>query len=288
MPSQPLLYGGLRVTNFHDLNLLKIRNENRARFESFVKRIVGGQVLAAAATRSDGLIVPSDATRMDVVRFAGRPASECTLIYYAAEVESAEMARVDIAFDEFILYVGSQLPYKNIMRLAEAHQLLREKFPGLGLVLAGRMDGPARTVQSEIEARRYEGIVFTGLVSDEQRDWLYAHCSVYAFPSLLEGFGLPGLEAMLRGAPVASSNSTSLPEIYGNAAVYFDPLDVVDIARAVGSILASPELADHLRSRGRDRVRLFSWERATRETLEIYRAVLRGEPAGPGEEVLSA
>ena len=113
-----------------------------------------------------------------------------------------------------------------------------------------------------------------GWVDEETLDGLYRAADCFVFPSLAEGFGLPVLEAMLRGAPVACSNVTSLPEVAGDAALLFDPLDVDAIAVSVRRILEDPELAERLRVAGRERARRFTWEESARLTLACYRKTL--------------
>src|SRR5690606_2245798 len=104
--------------------------------------------------------------------------------------------------------------------------------------------------------------------------WLYENTECYVLPSLSEGFGLPGLEAMAHGAPVASSNATCLPEVYGDAAAFFNPLDIRHIAAVVSDIITSPSYANKLRTRGEERLRLFSWKKMAKETLDVYTSIL--------------
>ena len=111
---------------------------------------------------------------------------------------------------------------------------------------------------------------FLGWVSDDDLEGLYRVALCFVFPSLAEGFGIPVLEAMERGLPVACSNASSLPEVAGDAARYFDPLDEGDIAAAIGELLESPDLREELASAGRQRAALFSWERTARETAQSY------------------
>jgi alpha-1,3-rhamnosyl/mannosyltransferase len=111
-------------------------------------------------------------------------------------------------------------------------------------------------------------------VSDEDLEGLYRAASCLAFPSLVEGFGLPVLEAMRRGLPVACSGTTALPELAGDAALLFDPESTDAIAEAVGRLLADPALRERLAARGRDRAELFSWERTAHGVVETYKKAL--------------
>jgi glycosyltransferase involved in cell wall biosynthesis len=111
-------------------------------------------------------------------------------------------------------------------------------------------------------------------VSEGQLRWLYENCAAYVFPSLSEGFGLPGLEAMVHGAPVVSSNATCLPEVYGEAAHYFDPLDVDDIASKIGETLDNEALRSNLIKKGKEQAAKYSWRRTAEQTLEVYEKAL--------------
>ena len=115
---------------------------------------------------------------------------------------------------------------------------------------------------------------FTGFITDSQLRWLYENCQAYMFPSLSEGFGLPGLEAMVHGAPVISSSATCLPEIYGNAAQYFNPLDVNDMADSINKVLSDSRLRNYLIERGFKQANKYSWQRMAEETLKIYEKAL--------------
>ena len=114
---------------------------------------------------------------------------------------------------------------------------------------------------------------FTGYVTDRQLAACYRCCTAFVFPSLYEGFGLPALEAMAHGAPVASSNAGALPEVCGSAAVYFDPRSVESIVDAVDRILTDPNVRRHLTEAGPSRAREFSWRKAAEQTVEVYRRV---------------
>src|SRR5204862_1951277 len=127
-----------------------------------------------------------------------------------------------------------------------------------------------------------ENGVFTGFLREGQLRWLYENCAAYVVPSLSEGFGLPGLEAMAHGAPVVSSNATCLPEIYGEAAQYFDPLSVEAITEAINEVLTRQDVRAALTSAGKERVKKFSWQRMAEQTLEVYDQALQTPPQGDG------
>jgi glycosyltransferase involved in cell wall biosynthesis len=141
--------------------------------------------------------------------------------------------------------------------------------------------GYRTTFEAEIdrEAARLgiaDRVRFPGWVSDEDLEGLYAAATCFVFPSLIEGFGMPVLEAMERGLPVACSNAASLPEVAGDAVRYFDPLDEAEIAAALAELIEDAELREKLASAGRERARLFSWERTARLTAESYERAWAG------------
>jgi glycosyltransferase involved in cell wall biosynthesis len=173
------------------------------------------------------------------------------------------------------MYVGRPTPHKNLPRLIEAFAQLQAKHPDLYLVLAGKKDANYKRIARDTKDKGIEQVVFTGFVTDGQLRWLYEHCAAYIFPSLSEGFGLPGLEAMANGAPVVSSNATSLPEVQGDAAHYFNPENVDDMAKAINAVLTKPELRKTLIERGRKQVAKFSWKRMAEQTLAVYKQVLK-------------
>ena len=149
--------------------------------------------------------------------------------------------------NSYILYVGNDYPHKNLERLKLACEKIRQ------------------------DGLRYSLILITGFVSEQELDNLYKNASLFVFPSLYEGFGLPPLEAMKRGVLVASSNATCLPEILGDAAIYFNPLNVDDMIEKIKKALIDRELRETLIKRGFERVKKYSWSKMARETLEIYK-----------------
>jgi glycosyltransferase involved in cell wall biosynthesis len=141
--------------------------------------------------------------------------------------------------------------------------------------LAGKIDKNYARIKKLAEERDLsESVIFTGFVDDSKLRWLYENTAAYVFPSLSEGFGLPGLEAMAHGAPVASSNATCLPEIYGGAAHYFDPYDENDMALKIFKVVSDDDLRDSLIKKGRARAKKYSWSRTAEETLKVYKKVL--------------
>lgn len=275
MPQQPILYRGRKVTTFHDLTLVRTYNSDKNWLIYHAKQTVGRFVFKRVARSNDHIITPSKFTRQDLHDFAGIPLDKMTVTYESADATPASPKAYKLPYKKYLLYVGQQSDYKNIKRLGDAHQKLLEKYPDLGLVLVGNKNASAKLNQKYFKEKKYKNITYTGFADDAELSWLYAHAAAYVFPSLMEGFGLPGLEAMIYGAPVISSNATCLPEVYGEAALYFNPNDTNNIAGAIDHLLSDDKLRADLIKKGYQQVKKYSWHRMAEQTLAIYEHALR-------------
>lgn len=275
MPQQPLLYHGKKVTTFHDLTQLKTYNSDKNWLSYHIKQFVARFAFWVAGRTNDAIIAPTDYTKNDLIETLGFKANKIIRTYEAADtITETALEPYNHPFERYILYVGQQSDYKNIQRLGDAHQKLLKKHPDLGLILVGKINKAIEKNQRYFEKNHYKNIHFTGFVSDQQRDWLYKNAQAYVFPSLMEGFGLPGLEAMGYGTPVISSNATCLPEVYGDAAHYFDPLSSDDMAQAIDDVLSDETLRSTLSKKGLQQITLYSWKRMAEQTHAIYMQVL--------------
>jgi glycosyltransferase involved in cell wall biosynthesis len=176
-----------------------------------------------------------------------------------------------------LLFVGTIERRKNLARLLAAFEPISSEGLSDGLVIVGRRgwlygDFFARLEQSPVK----HAVLFPGYVADEDLPAIYAGAQALVFPSLCEGFGLPVLEAMACGTPVVSSNTSSIPEAGGEAALYFDPTDTAEITSATRRLLREADLQDSLRARGLAQAARFSWSLAAAATEAVYDAALRG------------
>jgi glycosyltransferase involved in cell wall biosynthesis len=238
-----------------------------------------------AISQAERVLTCSEHTRREMVAFYGTDPGKIVVTPYAADPiyrpMPAEQARLAVRERfglrlPYILSVGVLQPRKNLPRLVQAYARIAKEVPQ-HLVLVGK-EGWAfealrrRVAQSGVSSR----IHFTGYVADADLPPLYAAADLFVYPSLYEGFGLPPLEAMACGTPVVTSNTSSLPEVVGDAAMTVDPLDIERLGMAMAEVLLSAERRDQLIEAGFQQATRFSWERTARETIAAYEAVLEG------------
>jgi glycosyltransferase involved in cell wall biosynthesis len=237
-----------------------------------------------AVRHTDHIIAVSESTRGDIVRLLGVPEQMITVIHEAPRRFFHLLPDVDLKprlhkrFNlerDFVLFVGTVEPRKNLPTLLSAFQQVLDHYhPEVDLVLAGAPGWLTDELYALVGRLKLEGRVhFLGRVSDEELVWLYNAAQVFVFPSFYEGFGLPPLEAMACGTPTIVSNVSSLPEVVGDAGLVIDPTDANDLTVAIWRLLSDQALRDEMIDKGFRRAALFSWERAARETLELYRRV---------------
>ncbi|MEX1995446.1 MAG: glycosyltransferase family 1 protein, partial [Candidatus Saccharimonadales bacterium] len=268
MTHQPVLYFKRSVTTIHDLTTIRFRNPAKNPVIFKIKQWVYRLVILWVVHKSKRILTISEYVKQDVAGFARVNSRKIAVTYEAADkIEAAPEPRKDLAGKKFLLYVGRPTPHKNLKRLIKSFAILKLDYPDLLLVLAGRTDANYARLQLFAEKKGLHGsVVFTGYVSDGALKWLYQNAQTYVFPSLSEGFGLPGLEAMQYKLPVVSSNATCLPEIYKDAALYFDPRDSKDIAAKIRRVLEEPKLADELADKGSQLLNKYSWEQMAQQT----------------------
>ncbi len=275
MVQQPVRYKGKTVTTMNDLTTLRFDNPSKNSLVFKVKQRIYGWVNRKVAKKASHIITYSQFVKDDVVNYTHVNPDKITAIPLAAD-QIAEPAEALTALEgkQFIMYVGRPTPHKNLERLIKAYASLRAQHPELMLVLAGKKDANYERIENDVRRQAIKGVVFTGFVSEGRLRWLYENCAAYVFPSLSEGFGLPGLEAMLHGAPVVSSNATCLPEVYGSAAHYFDPLDTQAMSDAINEVLTDKELRENLFKKGKVQAAKYSWQKTAQQTLEVYKKAL--------------
>ena len=270
-------YWGSIVGTRRSRRVLTIYDMIHERFrEMFAKddRTIEAKRLAVA--RADHLICISESTRRDLIEFLDVPPHKVSMTYLSANIVEARAPAASAALPAgrpYLLYVGVRPGYKNFLALVKAVQS-SNVLADFQIVCFG--GGPLRPhEQRSLEGLRFDLARLTMVAgADDQLGALYAGAACFVYPSLYEGFGIPPLEAMLCGCPVACSNTSSLPEVVGEAGVYFDPYDAESLREALERIVGSETLATRLRDAGRRRAATFSWDRCADETLAIYRTLL--------------
>jgi glycosyltransferase involved in cell wall biosynthesis len=234
-----------------------------------------------AAKRATRVLTVSESSKRDILRFVDLPPEKIDVIYnafderFGVEPREEDVVRVKERYqlhDEFVLYAGNVKPHKNLERLITAFHLVRQRgLDHLKLVLIG--DDISKYAALRRAVHRYQlhrYVRFLGYLPEETLAVMYRLSSVFVFPSLYEGFGLPPLEAMASGTPVVTSNVSSLPEVAGNAAILVDPYDPDALADAMLRVLTDESLRQDLRRRGLERARQFSWEQSVGRIRRIY------------------
>lgn len=277
MVQQPVFYKGRVVTTMHDLITTRFRNPIKNPVVFTLKQQVYKWVNKRVAHKSQHIITPTQFVKEDVAEYTHVSPDKITVTYEAADFITDSPAPVEaLASKKFIMYVGRPTPHKNLGRLIDAFAILQKTNPDLHLALVGKKDANHRLHEARIHAEGINNVVFTDFISDAQLRWMFENCQAYVFPSLSEGFGLPALEAMMHGAPVVSSNASCLPEVYGDGAHYFDPMDVSDMVVKITEVLNNQTLRSTLITAGKAQANTYSWTRMAKQTLKIYEDTLRG------------
>lgn len=272
---QPLLYSGKTITTMHDLTAIRFNNPTKNLVVFKIKQLIYAYAAKRVARKSNKVITISNYVKNDLINYTGINPDKLIMTLESADQITAE-AKVykPLEGSTYIMYVGRSQPHKNLERLIQAYRKIKQTHPELKLVMVGKKDALSEMLETYAKQHGISGIEFTGYVSEGQLRWLYENTACYCFPSLSEGFGLPSLEAMKHGAPVASSNATCLPEVNGDAAHYFDPLDVTDMASKINEVLSDEVLRKSLITKGYKQVKKYSWRRMAEQTLVVYKNVL--------------
>jgi glycosyltransferase involved in cell wall biosynthesis len=265
----PLAFPGRAAVTVHDLGYKFFPQAHPAS-----QRLYLDVSTRFSAGRASIILADSQATADDLMRFYGTPARKIHVVYPGVEMPSS--APTDVEVDSmrakyglpgrYFLFLGTLQPRKNITRIVQAYARWR----------ATHSDDPAALVLAGGQGWLYDpawmggvdGVILPGYVDDADKRALYAGALAFVFPSLYEGFGFPVLEAMLSGTPVICSNTSSLPELAGDAALLVDPLNVDAIADAMGALSADDGLCTSLGERGYAQARSFSWDAAAQAALE--------------------
>ncbi len=288
-PTRP---GTRTLLTVHDLSFVRAPETATPALRRYLNRVVPRSV-----ARADHVLADSQATREDLIALYGAPAEKVTVLYSGVDArfiprqEPGERGRLRTRYGlpdaPFILSVGTLQPRKNYVRLIRAfHRLTAMGVTWEGtpphLVIAGGRGWLFDAIFAEGERLGVaDRVHFPGFIADEDLPALYRSASLFAFPSLYEGFGLPLLEAMACGVPVVASNASSLPEVVGEAGLLVEPTDVEGMARAMARLLSDRPLREALVRRGLDQARRFTWSKAAEQLVALYRRLLSDDRPSP-------
>lgn len=279
----PIFYKGSYVVTIHDLihqNFSMKRATTHGSLVYKLKKIGYKNIFKTGLKNSKKILVPSNFVKqqlttdwkIDETKVAVTPeAVDDNIVALMGEISNLKVQKVLHKFQiktPYIFYVGNAHPHKNVEGLIKVFRKLKQRFTDLSLVLSGNDHYFWQKIRNEFQD---ESIIFTGFISDEELVILYKNAEVFVLPSLEEGFGIPVLEAMACCAPVISSNLGSLPEVGGDAASYFNPRDLTQMAQKVSEVLTSKNLRQELKEKGLKRYKNFSWISLARKTLEVYK-----------------
>ncbi len=265
---------GKVITVIYDMTYMRFPKTMN---ESNLKRIKNG--MRYSVDRSDHIITISEFSKREITELLGVEKERVSLVYTAPSLiggcDDFNMAAFKFNIRKpYLLYIGTIEPRKNLQRLLGSFKRLKalHKIPHQ-LVLGGGKGWGNEEIYKAAEGMG-DDVIFTGYLSNNEKNTLYKNADVFVFPSLYEGFGIPPLEAMAFGCPVVCSNAASLPEVTGGAAVMVDPYSEDDIAKGIFDVLSKPELREKLVAKGREQAGKFSWEASADQLVKICRSVL--------------
>lgn len=277
-PQQPVFYLKKQATLTHDLVMFKFARAGRLPEWLHRLRMHGYRFLMWRAHRiAKHVVVPTEFVNDDVCKrylFVNRKIT--TMLESSEPPLSGRAKTPENAPENFIMYTGSAFPHKNLENLITAFELLKEQHENLKLVLIGKREYHSKKLEKWAKRQAFsEDIIFTGFIPDEELKWYYENARAYVFASYSEGFGLPGLEAMVHGCPVVSSNQSCLPEVNGEGAHYFNPNDVHEMAQKIDEVISSEPLRKKLIEKGYENVKRFSWRRFATQHLTLFESLLK-------------
>ena len=271
-----------KVLMIHDFVPLATKHfSERGHFANFAKGVLY-RLKMQNIRRADAVLVNSDHTKKDVVKFAGAAPEKIHRVYLGVDEEfRAQKPVPKEGRGNYILFVGGVEANKNVIRLLEAFANIQYSIFNIRLVMPGGQFVNQEKIETKmIRAKVKElgletNVEFPGFVSQKDLIELYRKALVFVYPSYYEGFGFPVLEALASGTPVVSSNASSLPEVGGEAAIYVDPFDVKSIAEGIKKVLRFDDSNyQRMIQKGLEQSKKFSWEKCARETLAVLKMVL--------------
>ncbi len=277
----PLFYQGKFVVTIHDLIHQHYQMRRATMHDPLtykIKQLGYRTIFKNAVSKSSKILTPSNYVK-DLLVKEWRVAEKKIIVTPEAvddkiinlgqgsRVKGQEVLQKFNIKTPFIFYVGNAHPHKNVEGLIKAFLKLEQTYKNLTLVLSGSDHYFWQRIKKEYKQKN---IIYTGFITDEELVALYKNAKAFVMPSFEEGFGIPLLEAMACSCPVVSSDVGSLKEVGGDAALYFDPINIGDMVEKIQQVLNKENVRVELIKKGRERVKQFSWERLAKQTLEVY------------------
>jgi len=280
----PILYTGRFVVTIHDLILTQyptVRASTLGPLLYKIKHLGYKLVIASAVHRAKLILTVSNYTKSQIISHFKINESKIKVVYEGLDpiVKQESLLQKSIldkyqVKKPYFLYVGNAYPHKNLETLLNAFKKFISNNVNYYLVLVGKEDYFFERLKKQANELGIEkNVTFAGFVSDLDLPCLYQNATLYIFPSYCEGFGLPPLEAMSYGVPVAASQAASLPEVLGNAAYYFNPHKENELIESIEKLITDSQLRDNLIDKGLERVKNFNWQKLAASTLSLYKSV---------------
>lgn len=286
----PILYRRPYVVTIHDMVHHKISGNKKSRIWKYYAY---QYIIKKAAQRAQVIFTVTESAKDEIIKFLGVAPEMIVVIYEApiarTEVSESEVIKIKEKFllsRPYFLFVGTLERKKNVPTLTKAFDLFLSKYKfDMDLVVAGKPDPHYPEVKDQaMDISHSNRLVFTGFVEDADQAKLYEGAYAFITASLHEGFGLPGLEAMQYGLPVLASNTPVFNEVYDNGAIYFDPLDIEDIAEQMKLVVQDTQFHSQMQQKSIARAQLFSWENTAEKTLEVYHQLNKHYEFAPEDE----
>lgn len=255
------------VITLHDLNHYRLADLYKQNGIKVPEKIVNLQKQSIA--RADKIIAVSHNTKKDLIEYWNVNPEKIVVVHHGIDLETMHnLEEKRIVDAPYVLFVGERYQYKNFERFAQAFRLVAQNFPELKLACTGKKFTEEETTFLNKLGVMHKTLYFSA--DEHSMARLYRDAEIFVYPSLYEGFGMPILEAMRYDCPVVLSNSSSFPEVAGEAGVYFDPLQMEDMAEKMELLLTSKETRDHIIQLGKQQLSQFSWEKTAREHRIVY------------------
>lgn len=272
----PLFYKGILITTIHDITHILFPQYLPNKFALYYAKLM----IKLAVFKSNYILTVSENTKNDLIKYFNADEKKIIVTYNGVDGNFRTKNQIEYEYlykkykidrnKKILLYVGNKKPHKNISTIFKAMSVLEEKENYI-LILTGKgfeTYTELEDLSKELDLK--DNIIHTGIVTDEELVDIYNLADIFVFPSFYEGFGIPPLEAMACGTPVVCSNTSSLPEVVGDAAYLFDPNEEIELKKAIEILSTDEQIYNMYVQKGYDRIKLFTWSKCRKLTEEVY------------------